>query len=541
HALYFGTQYLFRTRDGGKHWALLSSDLSRKTLTVPSNLDATTAADTANTGPRRGVIYAIAPSRFSAEDIWAGTDDGLIWRTRNGGKHWDDVTPPALTPWSKVGIIEAGHYSADTAYAAVDRHRLDDYKPYIYRTHDGGKSWSLVTDGIPDGSFVNVVREDPLKQGLLYAGTERGMYVSFDDGGHWQSLQQNLPVTSIRDIDVHHDKYNDDLVIATHGRAFWVLDDISALRQSAVVDGAAALFKPDDAVRLHLPGFTGTPMHSDEPGAANPPDGARLDYWLKDDATGAVTLDILDAHGKPLRHYSSADKHEAPDLGAIDATAEWYAKPAPLSAAHGMHRFVWDLHLPAPAGLGGEGIWALPGDYSVKLTVDGKSYSQPLTVLNDPRVKVSGKDLAQQQALARQIEAQRAALAAAGDAVGGTLKQLAAAEAKAPAELAARLKAFEQQLSGHTEMYAVPPGFGQPGGKPEKVGSLAYVSQAFDALQSAVEDADGAPTPDALKGFAAQKAKADAALAQWQHDQESIPPLNVELKQAGLPALDPNK
>ncbi|HEV2110642.1 MAG TPA: hypothetical protein VGT99_04750, partial [Gammaproteobacteria bacterium] len=201
HALYFGNQHLFRTRDGGKHWALLSPDLTQKTLTVPPNLDATTAAtSTATVGPRRGVIYAIAPSRFSADDIWVGTDDGLLWRTHDSGKHWQDVTPKGLIPWSKVGVIEAGHFSADTAYAAIDRHRVDDYKPYIYRTHDGGKSWTLVADGIPDGSFINAVREDPVKQGLLYAGTELGMYVSFDDGDHWQSLQQNLPVTSIRDI-----------------------------------------------------------------------------------------------------------------------------------------------------------------------------------------------------------------------------------------------------------------------------------------------------------------------------------------------------
>ena len=301
HALYFGNQHLFRTRDGGKHWALLSPDLTQKTLTVPPNLDAPTAADTATVGPRRGVIYAIAPSRFSADDIWVGTDDGLVWRTRDAGKRWQDITPKGLVPWSKVGIIEAGHFSADTAYAAIDRHRVNDYKPYIYRTHNGGKSWTLIADGIPDGSYVNVVREDPLKQGLLYAGTERGVYVSFDDGGHWQSLQQNLPLTSIRDIDVHHDAYNDDLVIATHGRAFWVLDDISALRQLAAgtADEAAVLFKPASAVRLHLPGFTGTPMHADEPGAANPPDGAVLDYWLKDDAQGAVTLEMrMDAQGQ---------------------------------------------------------------------------------------------------------------------------------------------------------------------------------------------------------------------------------------------------
>ncbi|MFI4920804.1 MAG: WD40/YVTN/BNR-like repeat-containing protein, partial [Gammaproteobacteria bacterium] len=441
HALYFANQHLFRTRDGGKHWALLSPDLTQKTLTVPTNLDAPTAADTATVGQRRGVIYAIAPSRFKTDDIWVGTDDGLIWRTHDDGKHWADVTPKALTPWSKVGSIEAGHYSADTAYAAIDRHRLDDYRPYIYRTHDGGKSWTPIAAGIPDGSFVNVVREDPVKQGLLYAGTELGIYISFDDGDHWQSLQQNLPVTSIRDIDVHHDRYNDDLVIATHGRAFWVLDDISALRQLDDARSAAVLFKPADAVRLHLPGFTGTPMHADEPGAANPPDGASLDYWLQDDATGPVTLDILDAQGKPVRHFSSADKSTPPDLAKIDATAEWFPRPMPLPATRGMHRFVWNLLYPAPEALGRDGVWVLPGNYTVKLTVGGKSYSQPLTVLNDPRVKATQADLTQQQTLAFEIQTQRARLAVAGGEVSSILKQLEAAEAKAPADLMGKLKA----------------------------------------------------------------------------------------------------
>ncbi|HEV7165562.1 MAG TPA: hypothetical protein VGO35_09260 [Gammaproteobacteria bacterium] len=541
HALYFANQHLFRTRDGGKHWALLSPDLTQKTLTVPTNLDAPTAADTATVGQRRGVIYAIAPSRFKTDDIWVGTDDGLIWRTHDDGKHWADVTPPALTPWSKVGSIEAGHYSADTAYAAIDRHRLDDYRPYIYRTHDGGKSWTPIAAGIPDGSFVNVVREDPVKQGLLYAGTELGIYISFDDGDHWQSLQQNLPVTSIRDIDVHHDRYNDDLVIATHGRAFWVLDDISALRQLDEATGAAALFKPVDAVRLHLPGFTGTPMHPDEPGAANPPDGAVIDYWLKGAAASPVTLDILDAHGKAVRHYSSADKRESADLSKISATPDWFAQPVPLAAAAGMHRFVWSLHSAAPEALGRDGVWVLPGNYTVKLTVGGKSYSQPLTVLNDPRVKATQADLTQQQTLAFEIQTQRARLAVAGGEVSSILKQLEAAEAKATADLMGKLKAFEQQVSAETELHAVPPGYGQPGAAPAQVGSLAYVTNAFDALQGAVENADGAPSVDALKGYTEQKTKADTAIGRWQSDKESLPPLNAALQKAGLPELDPKK
>jgi photosystem II stability/assembly factor-like uncharacterized protein len=540
-ALYFGNQHLFRTRDGGKHWELLSPDLTRKTLTVPANLDAPTAADSAMVGSRRGVIYAIAPGRFKADDIWAGTDDGLIWRTHDAGKHWADVTPPALTPWSKVGVIEAGHYSADTAYAVVDRHRLDDYKPYIYRTYDGGKTWKLITDGIPDGSFVNVVREDPVRQGLLYAGTEFGMYVSFDDGGRWQSLQQNLPMTSIRDIAVH----GDDLVIATHGRAFWIMDDVTPLRQitSDVLAMRAYLFKPQDAVRLHLPSFTGTPLHDDEPKAPNPPVGAVIDYWLQDTADDTVTLRILDAKDKEVRSFASTDKHNPPDLTKIDATAEWFPSPTPLLASPGMHRFVWDLRYASPESLGrGGGVWVLPGDYTVKLTVDGHTHSQPLTVANDPRVKASARDLKEQQALAFKIQAERVSLSQATDEVSSVLKQLDAAAAKAPVDLAARLKSFEGELSAATEMHAVPPAYGQPGARPERVGSLAYVAQAVDALQPAVEAADGAPTPDALKGFALQKQKADAAIAAWDKTKtDKLPALDGAMKQAGLPELDPKK
>ena len=539
-ALYYGNQYLFRTRDGGKHWARLSPDLTRRTLTIPPSLDAVSAANTATVGPRRGVIYAIAPSHFSASDIWVGTDDGLIWRSRNDGKHWEDVTPQVLTPWSKVGIIEAGHFSADTAYAAIDRHRIDDYKPYIYRTHDGGNSWELIADGIPDGSFVNAVREDPLKKGLLYAGTELGMYVSFDGGDHWQPLQLNLPVTSIRDMDLHHDQWSDDLVIATHGRAFWILDSVASLRQldAIAADASAALFRPDDAVRMHLAPFTGTPMHKDEPKALNPPMGAALDYWLKADAQ-SVSFDLMDGKGQVVRHFSSADPHPEPDLSKIDGNAEWYVTPAPPAAVAGMHRFIWDLRYAAPDALGGGGgVWVLPGSYTVKLTVDGKSYTQPLKVVNDPRVKATAADLAKQQALAFQVQAERNRLYSATDEVSTTLQKLEELSAKAPAELASKLKAFEDELSAQTELRAVPAGFGQPGGSPAKVGSLAYVSGAMDALQPAVEAADGAPSQDALKGFGLQQAKAEKAIGAWQKlKAEREPGLDAELKAAGLETL----
>jgi len=236
-------------------------------------------------GRRHGVIYAIAPSRLADRDLWAGTDDGKVWRTRDEGEHWIDVTPAALTPWSKVGIIDASPFDPETAYIAVDRHRLDDFRPYVYRTHDGGRTWAAVANGLPESHAVNVVREDPVRRGLLYAGTERGVYVSFDDGDHWQSLQMNLPVTSVRDIDVH----DNDVVIGTHGRAFWILDDVTPLRQMDARDAAPShLFAPAAAVRVRPAGFTGTPLPKDEPMAANPPEGAYIDYVLNGPAAGPL-------------------------------------------------------------------------------------------------------------------------------------------------------------------------------------------------------------------------------------------------------------
>ena len=272
-------------------------------------------------------------------DLWVGTDDGLIWRTRDEGEHWTNVTPKALQPWSKVGILEASHFDAETAYAAVDRHRLDDFKPYVYRTRDGGAHWQLAVAGIPGGSFVNAVREDPVKKGLLYAGTEKGVYFSLDDGDHWQPLQANLPVTSVRDLEVH----GDDLVIATHGRAFWVLDDVAPLRQlDARVEGAAAwLFEPATAVRFLPAGFTGTPSPKDEAAAPNPPSGALLDYALKT-AARQVALEIRDGQGGLVRRYTSADPapepgsdeaQHRPRLGAAPGAALDHPRDAPFRLA----------------------------------------------------------------------------------------------------------------------------------------------------------------------------------------------------------------
>jgi len=510
HVLYFANQRLFRTEDGGQHWTVISPDLTRENPGTPPNLDPITAADKAQPGPRQGVIYAIAPSRTIDHELWAGTDDGQIWRTHDEGAHWANVTPAAVTAWSKVGIIDASHFDGETAYAAIDRHRLDDPKPYIYRTHDGGKSWQLVVTGL--GETVNVVREDPVRRGMLYAGTERGIYVSFDDGDHWQSLQQNLPVTSVRDIDVH----GDDVVIATHGRAFWVIDNVTPLRQD--VPAGDFLFKPAVAVRERPAGFTGSPMPKDEPMAPNPPFGAYIDYVLRAAAAQPVTLEILDASDALVRRYSSADVPAAMDLKRLGTAPEWFSTPSTVSAAAGMHRFVWPIRYPAPAGVSGrrsgggsgafaDGVWAPPGNYKVVLTVNGQKFTQPLTIVPDPRVKLPASAYAEQFAFAREVEQTRATLAAA-------LTEAAALVKRKDISDALRHKVIEVSGTISGDDFTAPP---------PSESSLRFINQALSKLAGAIDSADGAPTPDARTSWAKLKPAADAALAAWAGVKGEVP------------------
>jgi photosystem II stability/assembly factor-like uncharacterized protein len=397
HALYFGNQFLYKTTNGGESWTQISQDLTREDPGVPPNLNEAAAAD-APADKRRGVIYSIAPSPLRAPLIWVGTDDGLIHLTNDDGKTWQNVTPSAITSWNKVVMIEASHFDVKEAYAAVERHQLEDYEPHVYRTRDGGKTWTEITNGLPGGSYLQTVKEDPKRRGLLYAGTERAVFVSFDDGDHWQSLQLNLPAASMRDLAIH----GDDLIVATHGRGFWVLDDITALRQinREVANSTAFLFRPADAINLTPGSDNGTPMPRDEPLAENPPFGAMIDYYLKSDANGPVTLEILDPAGEVTRKYSSEDKTPPVNPDTLSIPAFWIRTQEPLSVVSGMHRWIWDLR-PTPAarpasagggggggGFGGRGVaTVLPGTYTVKLTVDGKSYTQPLIVKMDPRAK----------------------------------------------------------------------------------------------------------------------------------------------------------
>ncbi|HJU08379.1 MAG TPA: hypothetical protein VJ727_07865 [Rhodanobacteraceae bacterium] len=534
--LYFGNQKLWRTDDGGEHWSAISPDLSREDPGVPANLDAVTAADNLHQGARRGVVYAIGSSPLDEKLLWVGTDDGLIWRTGDEGAHWDNVTPKALTPWSKVGIIEPSHFDANSAYAAIDRHRLGDRRPYIYRTHDGGITWSLIVSGIRDGDFVNVVREDPARKGLLYAGTELGMYVSFDDGDHWQPLQQNLPRTSVRDIDVH----GDDLVIATHGRGFWIMDDVSALRQMDGKTSATRLFKPAVAVRVRPSEFTGTPLPRDEPTAENPPWGAYIDYELAGAPRKPVELSIYDANGKLVRHYSSAEQPKKPDLSKINMTADWMRTPSALQAAPGLHRFVWPLRYAPPAALADDdpykdGVWAPPGSYTVALTVDGKTFKQPLTVIADPRVHLPQAAFDQQFALARQVEGLQVKLGVAQGEAQSLHHQLQDARKSMKGGLQGDIDTLDAKVVTMGGILEAPNHYNAWTMAPPGTDNFHFLDGAIGTLMQAVDGgADAAPSPDARAGYAALSSKLDATLAQWNALKSSgLAALNAKLKSAG--------
>ena len=398
--LYYAGNFLFKTQNGGSSWQTISPDLTRESWDIPSSVGIYTTQEM-KTMPRRGVIYTVAPSYIDVNTIWCGTDDGLIQVTHDAGKTWKNVTPAGITSWSKISLMDAGHTNANTAYAAVNRIRLDDMKPHIYKTTDGGKSWKEIVNGLPNDP-INVVKEDPVKKGLLFAGSERAVYVSFDDGEHWQSLRLNMPATSIRDLVIK----DDDLVIGTHGRSFWILDNITALRQlnNQQINNSAILYKPQTAYRVRWNMNTDTPLPQEEPAGQNPPDGAIIDYYLAQKAN-SISLEIMDITGKVIRRYS--DKDTLYKIGPVNIPLYWVRPQQILSAGAGAHRFLWDMHY-APQNIPPAypiaaiynntapdftSPWVMPGSYTIKLTVDGKTYSEPIVVKIDPGVKTNIKDL----------------------------------------------------------------------------------------------------------------------------------------------------
>ncbi len=556
HVLYLGSNVLFATRDGGTSWQIISPDLTREDPGFPPTLGPFVEADPAK-GKHRGVIYSIAPSPKDANLIWAGTDDGLIHVTRDGGKTWQNVTPPELTPWSKVAQMDASHFDTPTAYAAVNRFRLDDLHPYIYRTHDGGKSWQKIVGGLPENEPVNTVREDPERKGMLFAGTERTVYVSWDDGDHWQSLQMNLPPTSIRDLVVH----GDDIVVGTHGRSFWIMDNITPLRELSEFARDLALepialahfFTPQVAYRIRRNNNTDTPLPPEEPAGQNPPNGAMIDYWIKHTRSAGVTLEITDSAKKLVRRFSNTDKPELISEKDFNVPMYW-AQPSPtLSGASGVHRFVWDLTYPAPEVLSRDfptsaiyhdtplypqGATVLPGTYTVKLTVGGHVYAEELEIRMDPRVKTSPEDLRRQFDLDQKIAGALHKDYQALQQVRSLRLQLKALTGgpdpikKTAAALDAKAAPIEGEEGGYGTRY-----LSTPEGR-----SLARLNGGLNALVSALDTADAAPTTQQTAMFVELEKALEEQLAAWaQLKSKDIPELNEQLKKTGLPPIDLQK
>ncbi len=559
HALFYANNVLWKTVDGGISWKQISPDLTRTSWTPPKSIGK--YVDDASAQSRQlGVIYTIGPSYRDISRIWAGTDDGLIQTTADGGLHWTDVTPPQMSPFMKVFMIDPGRFDSLTAYAAVNTLRIDDMRPHIYRTHDGGRTWTEIVNGLPDGAVASVVREDPKKKGLLFAGTETQVYVSFDDGDHWQSLRLNMAPSSVRDLIVK----DDDVVAATHGRGFWILDDIMPLRQidARTADAEAVLFQPATALRVRWNTNTDTPLPPDEPAAPNPPEGAIIDYYLKSPAPGPVTLEIFERgpSGRLVRRYSSDDPVvPIPDPGTSPLPLYWYRPPHTLSTAAGMHRFTWDVHYqPLAGGGGGRGggtlpiaavpfntvpapstPWVAPGSYTVKLTVNGRSYTQPITVKADPRVKTPALVMQHVYTLTKAMYFGAAGAQAAAAKLAAIRTQVTERQTHAQGAVAQALADFEKKAEALQGGAAAQ---GGRGGAATSVSSgsetLPAASAALAGAMNSLQGADVRPTAIQLAAMTNARQTAARAMARWKAlEGPELAALNARLKTAGLEAI----
>ena len=528
-SLYLGTQFVMKTTDGGLHWQTISPDLTGAESGAKNIAGPPTVQDAKQRG--YGVVYTIAPSPQDVKLIWAGSDTGLIHVTRDGGKTWKNVTPNGISDWSRVSMIEASHFNPAEAYAAVDRHRLDDQAPYLYRTRDYGQTWQPITEGIHAPAFLYAVREDPTHKGLLFGGTEFGSFVSFDDGDHWQSLQLNLPVTSVRDFVIH----GDDLIAATHGRSFWILDNITPLRQTADVREAGAwLYRPATAVRIDNAGFMGTPLTPEEPTAENPPNGAMIDYFLRNPA-GQVKLEIFDAQHELVRSFSSEVGKQG-QRPPVPIAERWLPGPQILDKATGMHRFVWNLawgnEVPDAGGeeefAAPHGPRAAPGDYEVRLTIDGKILTQPLHITMDPRSTATPEDLAQQVKLGREISTEALDAWKTLSGIRRVQKQLSDLQSKLQQNPG--LKASVDVVSDELNTII-------GGGSSSEMG-LDKANTGLAAALRVVESSDRPVPAQALEVYRESSAAAKLALAKWNDfKSKRLPSLNHQLEGAGLPAL----
>jgi photosystem II stability/assembly factor-like uncharacterized protein len=545
HALYYAGNVLFKTTDGGMSWSVISPDLSREKTDVPASIGVYRTPDLA-TMPRRGVIYTVAPSYKDANTIWAGTDDGLIHVTRDGGRTWQNVTPPALTSWSKVSIIDAGRFDAGTAYAAVNRFRLDDLRPHIYRTHDGGKTWKEIVRGLPNDP-VNVVREDSQRKGLLFAGTERAVYVSFNDGEEWQPLRLNMPATSIRDLVVH----DDDVVVGTHGRSFWILDDITPLRQidDQIAASQAFLFQPELTYRYQRNVNTDTPLPPEEPVGKNPPDGAIIDYFLKRDEP--VVLEIYDQANHLVRRFSSEDKPEQIDEKDYNVPTYWFRPPQILPRQPGMQRFIWDLRYAPPKAQRYDypisaiyrdtprtplGVAVEPGQYTLKLTAGGRALTHTLNVKIDPRVKASPAALHQQFELSLQAyDGMNKSFDALADVRNLRARIKEVRERAGTGATSDALAALDQKLAAIGEG-----GGGGRGGGGAGAGAptFAQVNSALESVLDILQSADMQPTTQTVAASAElQRQLADLLSRLSAIKSADVRALDEQLRRANLPVL----
>lgn len=530
--LYFAGNVLFKTNNGGKSWQEMSPDLTRESWDIPASVGIYNS-DELKKMPRRGVIYTVAPSPLDINTIWCGTDDGLIHITKDGGKTWNNITPPEVTSWSKVSMLEASHTNVNEAYAAVNRIRCDDMHPHIYRTTDAGKTWKEIVNGLPTDP-INSVKEDTQRRGLLFAGSEKAVYVSFDDGEHWQSLKLDMPATSVRDLVIK----DDDLVIGTHGRGFWILDDITPLRQlnADIANAKAVLFQPQTAIRVRWSMYPDTPLPQEEPAGENPPDGAIIDYYLQSDVKDAV-LEISDDKGNLIRKYTNKDTmYKIPD---VNIPLYWIRPQQILSAAKGSHRFLWDMHytpLNVPPAYAISAIykntapdasspWVMPGKYVAKLTVDGTSFTQTFNVIMDPRVKTSINDLQMQHDISLQCYHNRKEIETLSNEVNTWINNTNALAAKAKGKNAAELKTTTDQLQKFLDASTSQPG-------------LDRLSNAFASIFSILQEADMTPTTQTLQAFKAAQASYESTKASWSDFKKTtLPKMNKQLKSAGLPFL----
>jgi photosystem II stability/assembly factor-like uncharacterized protein len=551
HELLAGFQYLMQTTDGGVHWKKISPEFG-----MARGADTTVVLNISGADPRAvGAIENISPSTVAAGTIWVSTNSGFIHLTRDHGATWKDVSIPGLpTPARAMIEIDASHHDAGTAYAAIDYHTTGDHTPWLYRTRDFGKTWTKIINGLPtdepSGSFARVIRADTKKAGLLFVGTESGMRVSFDDGDHWQSLQANLPNTSYRDIAIK----DNDLVVATYGRGIWILDDYSALRQMnlAVSAEPAHLFKPGDAVRLRRNVGYNTPFPPEVPHALNPPDGVIVSYALASKPAGEILLDVLDPAGKVVRHLSSAPIAPVAEAARPPHPNFWVATPAPMPAAVGLNRVNWDLRYDAPPAFSRsfeinanpgltpaspEGPLALPGVYTLRLTVDGRTYSRTVTVANDPRSPATLVELRAQHALMMEI---CDGLQAAWEANRQAVALLAAVEkvagASAPADVAAAAATIRAKLDTVTKGADEQHGGGRGATRsPNFVG----VSGALVSQLNAQDSGDLAPTPATLAGFGKVCRDLKTVGANWRNIiAKDLSVLNAALAAHGMSAIE---